>query len=204
MKILISILLLLPFIASSQIVKETAPFGGVLINNNQVMIIERSDGSEITQVNNYKSFLTKEATTKNKLKIPSYVSKTPMQPFIYTKDNGKEYLTLDGRNWVRYEDKTMNATDVETEKPQPKNLYLIYNPKTPIESNFLVRFNLNSDSHIKFSLVNMQGTVVEEFEQNLPNGLNSINLNLSYLSTGTYIYRIQAGDEVISNKIIKL
>lgn len=148
--------------------------------------------------------MTKEATTKNKLKIPSYVSKTPMQPFIYTKDNGKEYLTLDGRNWVRYEDKTMNATDVETEKPQPKNLYLIYNPKTPIESNFLVRFNLNSDSHIKFSLVNMQGTVVEEFEQNLPNGLNSINLNLSYLSTGTYIYRIQAGDEVISNKIIKL
>lgn len=204
MKILIYILLLLPFIATSQIVKETAPFGGKLINKNQVMIFERSDGSEITQINNYKSFLTKEAIAENKLEIPSYVSKKPMQPMIYTKEDGKEYMTLDGKNWVRYEESNMNTTDIETEIPQPTNLFLIYNPQTPIESNFLVKFNLNSDTHIKFSIVNLQGKVLEEFEQNLPSGINSINLNLNYLSTGTYIYRIQAGDEVISNKIIKL
>ena len=203
MKLLIYILLLLPFIALSQIVKETAPFGGVLINNNQVMIFERSDGSEITQINNYKSFLTKEATSENKLDIPSYVTKTPMQPIIYTKENGKEYLTLDGRNWVRYNESSMNKINEQTEKLKPKNLFLIYNPQTPIENNFLVKFNLNSDSHIKFTLVNMQGVVLEQFEQNLPNGLNSINLNLNFLTTGTYIYRIQSGDEIISNKIIK-
>lgn len=204
MKILIYILLLLPFIATSQIVKETAPLGGVLINKNQVMVFERSDGSEITQVNNYKSYLTKEGTTKNKLEIPSYVSKTPMQRIIFTKENGKEYLTLDGRNWVRYNSNTMNTSDVETDDIQPKNLFLIHNPQTPIESNFLVKFNLNSASNIKFSIVNMQGMVLEKFEQNLPSGLNSINLNLNYLTTGTYIYRIQAGDEVISKKLIKL
>ena len=126
-----------------------------------------------------------------------------MQPIIYTKENGKEYLTLDGRNWVRYNESSMNKINEQTEKLKPKNLFLIYNPQTPIENNFLVKFNLNSDSHIKFTLVNMQGVVLEQFEQNLPNGLNSINLNLNYLTTGTYIYRIQSGDEIISNKIIK-
>ena len=126
-----------------------------------------------------------------------------MQPIIYTKENGKEYLTLDGRNWVRYNESSMNKINEQTEKLKPKNLFLIYNPQTPIENNFLVKFNLNSDSHIKFTLVNMQGVVLEQFEQNLPNGLNSINSNLNYLTTGTYIYRIQSGDEIISNKIIK-
>lgn len=126
-----------------------------------------------------------------------------MQPIIYTKENGKEYLTLDGRNWVRYNESSMNKINEQTEKLKPKNLFLIYNPQTPIENNFLVKFNLNSDSHIKFTLVNMQGVVLEQFEQNLPNGLNSINLNLNFLTTGTYIYRIQSGDEIISNKIIK-
>ena len=90
------------------------------------MIFERSDGSEITQINNYKSFLTKEATSENKLDIPSYVSKTPMQPIIYTKENGKEYLTLDGRNWIRYNESSMNKINEQTEKLKPKNLFLIY------------------------------------------------------------------------------
>lgn len=49
MKILI--ILFLPFIATSQIVKATAPFGGKLINSNQVMIFERSDDNNKSELN---------------------------------------------------------------------------------------------------------------------------------------------------------
>ena len=72
MKSIIYIILLLPLVTTTQSAKESAPLGGNLINNNKVTIYERADGSEITQINNYKSFLTKEGVTENKLAIPCF------------------------------------------------------------------------------------------------------------------------------------
>jgi hypothetical protein len=204
MKLIIFIMLLLPLVATTQSAKESAPFGGNLINNNQVTIYERADGSEITQINNYKSFLTKEGVTENKLAIPSYVTDKPMQPIVYTKENGNEYITYDGLNWTKYESNSLATSKVEERNDEYRNLHLVYHPENPIDNSFLVKFNLNEGATIKFTLINIQGVVLEDFEQTLPAGLNSINLNFNHISTGTYIYRIQSDNEEISKKVIKL
>lgn len=182
--------------------KEKAPFGGILIKENKVIVFEKSDGSEITTINNI-SYLSKASIHSQKL--PSYVRKERPQSLIYEASDGKEYLSLDGgEHWTKYDSEKFQTTNTEIEPNNQQNLSLIHHPENPVTDNFLVKFSLNKSSTIEFKIINIQGTVVKSLIKSMNSGINNIEMNLSNISSGAYFYEIKAGNEVMHKKFIKM
>jgi len=73
-----------------------------------------------------------------------------------------------------------------------------FNPVTTIE------FSLSKPQEVKIELFNIQGQKVRDlFKGKKGAGLNQVTLNAANLASGTYIYRITAGDYV-ANKMMTL
>jgi hypothetical protein len=182
--------------------KEKASFGGKLIKENKVIVFEKSDGSEITTINNV-SYLSKASTPSQKL--PSYVRKERPQPLIYESSSGNEYLSLDGgEHWTKYDSEKFQTTNAETEPNNQQNLSLVYHPENPVTDNFLIKFSLKSSSNIEFKIINIQGIVVKSLTKLMNSGINIIEMNLSNISSGAYFYEIKAGNDVMRKKFIKM
>ncbi len=87
----------------------------------------------------------------------------------------------------------------------PKEVGLLQNFPNPFNPSTTIMYNLPRDSRVSLKLFNLLGqevaTLVDE-EQKA--GYKSVEWNASNITSGVYLYRIQAGDFVASKKLLLL
>lgn len=89
-----------------------------------------------------------------------------------------------------------NTTEVVTSYELGQNYPNPFNPSTNI------RFTLPESANVKLSVFNTLGEKVAELvNSTMDAGLHEVNFNAAGLSSGLYIYRLEAGNVVLSRKM---
>ena len=88
----------------------------------------------------------------------------------------------------------------------PTEFYVEQNFPNPFNPSTTIRFGLPSQSRVDLRVYNILGQEVAVLlnGEEKPAGTYNINFNASSLASGTYIYRLRAGDKVVSKKMILL
>ena len=101
---------------------------------------------------------------------------------------------------------TMNVTDplsVENGQSQPVRLELAQNYPNPFNPTTEIRYTMPSGGHVNLSVFDVLGRHVTTLVDGVyPAGSHKVQLDASDLSSGIYIYRLETGNEVLSNKMI--
>ncbi len=85
----------------------------------------------------------------------------------------------------------------------PEQFIVYQNYPNPFNPKTYIRFNLPTSSDVKLKIFDSQGRIVEDILlKDLVSGLHTIEYNASKLSSGIYIYRIEAGSYAASKKMI--
>jgi uncharacterized protein (TIGR02145 family) len=83
---------------------------------------------------------------------------------------------------------------IETEVAMPKNYELSQNYPNPFNPNTVILYSLPLASEVKLIVYNSLGQTVKVLENGFKSAGNySVNFNASELSSGTYFYKIEAG-----------
>jgi uncharacterized protein (TIGR02145 family) len=94
---------------------------------------------------------------------------------------------------------------IETEVSVPKEFELSQNYPNPFNPNTVISYSLPLASEVKLIVYNSLGQTVKVLENGFKNaGSYSVNLNASELSSGTYFYKIEAGQFSQVKKMILL
>ena len=98
-----------------------------------------------------------------------------------------------------YDPATMDQTPLitsivsSTETFDPSKLFISGNYPNPFRENTAIKFGLNQRANVTLTVYNLFGQqVYEERAQLLPEGNHEINFHAANLSSGTYIYKINA------------
>ncbi|MCB0731726.1 MAG: T9SS type A sorting domain-containing protein, partial [Ignavibacteriae bacterium] len=100
---------------------------------------------------------------------------------------------------------TDNLTAVEETfiKQIPNSFELAQNYPNPFNPSTTITFALPKSSEVQLNVYNILGQQVAQLVNEVKNaGTYSINWDASNLASGTYIYRLQAGNNIIVNKMI--
>ena len=75
----------------------------------------------------------------------------------------------------------------------------------PVNSHVTMSLDLKANNPVKISIYNTTGLCISNWQFTYQQtGQKEFQLDLKDIQTGIYFCRIQAGDEVVSTKIIKL
>ena len=141
-----------------------------------------------------------------------------------TLNNQNDYVRIDGPGvWIEYS--TQNGIILSPKHPHSVwrdhtkdyggtgNLSTqdfslaskIVNFPNPVTENTTFNFNLNENASVKIKIYDLNGRLIKTpYSNSLSSGNNSISIDLSDLSAGTYVYNIETnGQKSISNKLIK-
>jgi hypothetical protein len=94
------------------------------------------------------------------------------------------------------------STVVEVSLLSQISFGLDQNYPNPFNPSTKVSFSLNEDAFTNLTIYNILGEKVKTIvNENLEKGVYSFNINAAGLASGTYIYTLQAGDQIISKKM---
>ncbi len=96
-----------------------------------------------------------------------------------------------------------DATDVEENALTPTNFVLHQNYPNPFNPSTTISFTIPKSSYVTLKVYDVLGREVAELVNgDLQAGSHSINFDASRLSSGTYFYRLQAGNGVKMKKMM--
>lgn len=73
----------------------------------------------------------------------------------------------------------------------------------PVSNNLKLNLNLDKSAEVKYSLIGLQGQVVQELENTKLNaGAHNMSIDVSYAAAGLYMLNMQVGEEFISEKVM--
>jgi hypothetical protein len=85
----------------------------------------------------------------------------------------------------------------------PQSFYVDQNYPNPFNPSTVIRFGLPSASFVSVKLYNLLGQeVITLFEGDMNAGTYEIPLDASNLSSGAYLYRVQAGDNITTKRMM--
>ena len=98
------------------------------------------------------------------------------------------------------------VTSVEASRPPLRSVYsLQQNYPNPFNPTTTIRYGLPARSHVSLAVFNILGqqvaSLVDAIEEQ---GEHSVRVDLNWLASGVYFYRLQAGDFVLSRKLLLL
>ncbi|MDR9418661.1 T9SS type A sorting domain-containing protein [Gracilimonas sp.] len=114
---------------------------------------------------------------------------------------GGEYLyaATQGEGVFRYQLREMMNTSTKKETVQPKHFTLEQNYPNPFNPSTTIYYTLEKASEVRLEVFDMSGqkvfTLVDEVK---PAGSHSATFNAGELASGTYLYKIKAGDQEAS------
>jgi hypothetical protein len=99
----------------------------------------------------------------------------------------------------------VHVEEAETPGSSPSSFHLEQNHPNPFNPNTVIRYHLDSPARVSLRIFNLQGkemlTLVES-EQSA--GDHAVHFHPRAFATGVYVYRLQAGAQVASRKMILL
>ncbi len=94
---------------------------------------------------------------------------------------------------------------IEATVSLPKNFELNQNYPNPFNPATTIMFQLPQDSRVTLKVYNMLGQEIATLiNQDMTAGYQSVSFDASRLSSGTYIYRLEAGNFVKIKKMMLL
>lgn len=85
---------------------------------------------------------------------------------------------------------------------QPTSIELSQNYPNPFNPSTKISFNLPLSSHVKLTVYDMVGKEVATLADGMfPVGTNNLSWDAANMASGVYIYRLQAGDQILVRKM---
>lgn len=124
-----------------------------------------------------------------------------------------QWVSFDGEDWGElsgfeiFRDWSLRVViDVVTSVPEldiPETLTLHNNYPNPFNPSTVIEFGLPNDSHVLLTVYDILGREVATLvDRELHAGAHSVTFEASSLTSGVYFYRLQAGDEVRTHRMI--
>jgi serine protease AprX len=99
------------------------------------------------------------------------------------------------------EERLLSTSEVDLALTFAKSYPLSY--PNPFSNTSTIEYFVKKDGLVKVVLYDMQGRQLQTLlQQNLKSGIHSVQLDGQNLPSGTYIYRVQSGNESFSKRII--
>ena len=97
-----------------------------------------------------------------------------------------------------------SATGVESSSLVPENFYMAQNFPNPFNPTTSIRFGITSESVVDLRVYNTLGQEVAVLlnHQIMGAGSHTYSFDASTLASGTYIYKLQAGNNVVTKKML--
>lgn len=104
---------------------------------------------------------------------------------------------------VKRADDEPTSSDQDLVNNLPNEIQLHQNYPNPFNPVTTIRYELSSNVHVNLSVYNVLGQKVSELvNEQKGSGYYEINFNASRLSSGTYVYRLEAGDRVLTHSML--
>jgi len=85
----------------------------------------------------------------------------------------------------------------------PVTTALYQNYPNPFNPTTAIRFDLAAAGNVKLNVYNYNGQLLQSLVNGTMNaGVHSVNFDASSLSAGVYYYTLEAGNSIMSNKMI--
>jgi hypothetical protein len=95
------------------------------------------------------------------------------------------------------------SKEIEVEVSGPTNYALYQNYPNPFNPATTIKYALPVDSRVKINVYNSLGQLVETVvDKEMESGYHEVNFNASRLSSGVYLYQLQAGEYVSVKKMM--
>ncbi|MBK7378610.1 MAG: T9SS type A sorting domain-containing protein [Ignavibacteriales bacterium] len=146
--------------------------------NNQGFEIEQSnDGVEFTKIGY----------------VPGFGTSTEVHSYSYSIEKsftGKQYFRL---RQIDFDGKFEYSDVVEVDAGVPSIFELAQNFPNPFNPNTSIKFTLPEKSRVKISVYNLLGQIVSEITNaDFSAGINEVNFKAENLSSGIYVYLLEA------------
>lgn len=138
---------------------------------------------------------------KDEYVVPSEDPSQP--PLVYPRvDNyGSIYIATFGRGTYRADRFMVGIDDIIP--TSNKNIETLNIYPNPVDRNTTLSFNLNRNSNIQISIYNLSGLLVNTLNAGTYYaGFNSVTLDCSRLTSGAYLIKIDAENEIMTAKMI--
>ena len=162
-----------------------------------------------TETNNSGFFIQRKtgSSWENLGFVQGYGTSTESHTYDYT-DNLNE-LNYTGKIYYRLKqvdyDGAVNYSSIAeiNYEPKPNDFELDQNYPNPFNPATSIKFSVPEGTHVKMTVYDLLGnevqTLVDEYK---PAGTYSVKFNGSELTSGIYIYRMQAGDFVSTKRMV--
>ncbi len=180
---------------------ELSSFNAKIIDNKALL-----EWTTATEVNNqgFEIEMSNDNQSFNKLAfIPGFGTSAEQHSYSYKVEN-----LLSEKNYFRLKqidfDGTFSYSNViELDGTLPSEFYLAQNHPNPFNPSTTIQFSLPVEGNVKIQLFNLLGEKVKEItNQDFSAGVHTINFTADNLSSGTYLYLLEAkgaNGEIYSN-----
>jgi hypothetical protein len=115
----------------------------------------------------------------------------------------RPYNVVANANAVRTSSSALAQEEIAVVAEMPVRFALDQNYPNPFNPTTEIRFAIPENSHVVLKLYNALGQEVQTLVDNeVSAGNHAVRLNASRLATGTYFYRLQAGNNVAIKKMM--
>lgn len=105
--------------------------------------------------------------------------------------------------YTGYELEILDSTHVNINEVKKSSVNEILAFPNPFEDELTIEFVMNKNAPVEVEIFNMVGDVLKQKTINATAGDNSIKFNTTSFTDGLYFYRFNAGDKVITRKLVK-
>ncbi|SMO80058.1 T9SS type A sorting domain-containing protein [Gracilimonas mengyeensis] len=113
----------------------------------------------------------------------------------------KAYVGMESSHYTTAQ--ALTAVSNEEEMNVPSGFSISQNYPNPFNPTTQIRFGLATASHVKLEVFNIAGQKVDELVNEARSaGFHTVTFDAQNLASGIYIYRLDAGDNILTNKMI--
>ncbi len=165
------------------------------------------ESKDATQLEQYKIYFPLFWTNQyvKGITLWGYISDDVWNSHPYTyliKNDGLRGVERPAIEWLKT---YISTTDVKTENDLPTEYILNQNYPNPFNPTTTISFSLPKRTDVKLNLYNMLGKEVMKISNGtFDAGTHYINLNAANLSSGVYVYKLEADGKVNAKKMMLL
>ncbi len=113
-------------------------------------------------------------------------------------------LSINSRNQgFDIQDDKDSSTSSEAPQELPSAIFLDQNYPNPFNPQTTITYQIDSPQHVRLDVFNAQGQRIQTLVDGMQaTGGHSVRFNASGLPSGIYVYRVQAGGEILTRKMI--